>query len=279
VLINVCESIQFCRDSGTRAGIIAVDMAKAFDTLDHRFIDQVYKFFGMGENIIKWLKLLGNKRQACIALNEKFNSRYFDLGSGRPQGDNLSPITFNFCEQILIFKLELDPIVAKIPRHVENIITPSEPFLFESNRETCNNESLADDNTIITLLTDNSLGGIRDILSQFGRISGLECNYDKTVLLPVLPPTPEEEIVISGAGFKMVSSFRLLGMDITRNFSDIGANFIRIKDKILDLIRYWERFKLSLAGILAIAKTFLVSQLNYLGCVFSPPDNVLDEIL
>jgi hypothetical protein len=68
VLINVCETIRYCRYNGTRAGVIAVDMAKAFDTLNHKFIEQVYKFFGLGENIIKWLLLLGNQRQACITL-------------------------------------------------------------------------------------------------------------------------------------------------------------------------------------------------------------------
>jgi hypothetical protein len=91
-------------------------MAKAFDSLDHRFINQVYKFFGLGENMIRWLQLLGNQRRACINLEDNLTSKFFDLGCGRPQGDNLSPITFNFCEQILIFRLELDPLIAKIPR-------------------------------------------------------------------------------------------------------------------------------------------------------------------
>jgi hypothetical protein len=112
VLINVCETIQYCKQSGTRAGVVAIDMAKAFDTLDHKFINQVYKFFGLGNNIIRWLTLFGNNRQACIQISNTLCSRYFGLGRGRPQGDNLSPITFNFCEQILIFRLELDPLVA-----------------------------------------------------------------------------------------------------------------------------------------------------------------------
>jgi hypothetical protein len=90
-------------------------MAKAFDTLNHKFIEQVYRFFGLGENIIKWLLLLGNQRQACITLENGSNSRYIYLECGRPQGDNLSPITFNFCEQILLFRLELDPGVEKVP--------------------------------------------------------------------------------------------------------------------------------------------------------------------
>jgi hypothetical protein len=278
VLINVCETIQFCRSSGTRAGVLAVDMAKAFDSLDHRFITQVYKFFGLGENMIRWLHLLGNQQQACINLEDNLTSKFFDLGCGRPQGDNLSPITFNFCEQILIFRLELEPRIEKIPRIKPPLINSVGHFQHESNRETDSNESLADDNTVITLLTRDSLMAVKTILHDFGNISGLQCNYDKTVLLPIMEPTNDELLLISEAEFRAVDSIKLLGMDITRHFSDVERNFIRIKNKIIDQVRYWERFKLSLAGRLSIAKTYLVSQLNYLGCVFIPPKPVLDEI-
>jgi hypothetical protein len=278
VLINVCESIQFCRDSGTRAGVLAIDMAKAFDTLDHKFIEEVYKFFGFGNNMIRWLRLLGNQRQACISLDNTRCSRFFNLGSGRPQGDNLSPVTFNFCEQILIFRLELDPRIASIPRHQLPIVNAEDPFLFESNRETSKNESLADDNTVITLLQYESLNTIKIALESFSAISGLHCNYDKTVILPIFRQTDEEMEILRDLGFKSVDKIKLLGMDLTNNYADISGNFVQIRDKILRLVRFWERFKLSLPGRIAIAKTFLVSQLNYLGCVFRPEPHVLADI-
>jgi Reverse transcriptase (RNA-dependent DNA polymerase) len=130
--------------------VLAVDMAKAFDTLDHRFIDEVYKFFGLGPVISRWLQLCGNGRQACIILDNETYSRNFDLGSVRAQGDNVSPMTFNFCEQILIFKLELDPLIQRIPRNNIGIVNAIQPFSHESNRETDTNKSLADDNTALS---------------------------------------------------------------------------------------------------------------------------------
>jgi hypothetical protein len=116
VLLNVCDTVSYCKANNIRGSVLAVDMAKAFDTLLHPFIHQVYKFFGFGDNMIKWLSLLGNNREACIILSKEKNSRYFRLDTGRPQGDNISPFTFNFCEQIGIFKLELDPAIVKIAR-------------------------------------------------------------------------------------------------------------------------------------------------------------------
>ena len=59
--------------------------------------------------MIDWLTLLGENRTACIILDDGTYSRNFCLDRGRAQGDNISPNTFNFADQILIFKIELDP--------------------------------------------------------------------------------------------------------------------------------------------------------------------------
>ncbi len=83
-------------------------MAKAFDTLSHGFLREVFNFFTFGPSIIDWLTLLGENRTACILLDNGSYSRNFSLGRGRAQGDNISPNTFNFADQILIFKIKLD---------------------------------------------------------------------------------------------------------------------------------------------------------------------------
>jgi Reverse transcriptase (RNA-dependent DNA polymerase) len=105
VLINVWEQIRYCKNNNIKAAVVAIDMAKAFDTLSHDYLDKVYKFFGFGPSMQRWLSLLGNNREACIALEDGNNSPYFKLETGRPQGDNISPNTFNFGAQILIFKI------------------------------------------------------------------------------------------------------------------------------------------------------------------------------
>ena len=63
-LINVWETINYCKSKNIDAAIMAIDMAKAFDTLSNSFLDRVYEFFGFGQNITKWLKLLGTNRTA-----------------------------------------------------------------------------------------------------------------------------------------------------------------------------------------------------------------------
>jgi hypothetical protein len=279
VLINVWEQISYCNENDIKGAIVAIDMAKAFDTLSHEFLNKVYKFFNFGPNITKWLSLLGKDRLACILLDSGRKTKFFNLGRGRPQGDNISPNTFNFAEQILIFKLELDPLIRRInrppPLHINNTHSF---FSQESNRETDKNESLADDNTTITMVEEASLNRVRQILDLFGNISGLICNFDKSCVMLCGNPTDLDKNIVTGCGFELTENLKLLGINIKANLDNVAEIFEGILRKIVNLAAYWERFKLSIPGRITIAKTFLVSQLNYVGCFLSPPNELLERI-
>jgi hypothetical protein len=69
-LINVIETIAHCNANNISGGVVAVDMAKAFDTLSHGFLREVFKFFNIGPIMIDWLKLLSENRTACILLDD-----------------------------------------------------------------------------------------------------------------------------------------------------------------------------------------------------------------
>jgi hypothetical protein len=278
-LINVIETIAHCNSTDIKGAVVAVDMAKAFDTLSHRFLREVFKFFNFGPALIDWLTLLGENRTACILLDNGSYSRNFNLGRGRAQGDNISPNTFNFADQILILKIELDPNLNGIWKNFQ--IPPSFPsnndpfFMYESQGETTRNESLADDNTTLILLEGNNLNVLRRVLDDFGSISGLNCNYDKTVILPVCNTS---SIPDNLSGFAISNNIKLLGMDINGHLDNVDDIFIDIGEKILNLILFWNRFRLSLAGRIAILKTLLIPQLNYLGCILTPSSLVVSNL-
>jgi hypothetical protein len=99
--------------------------------------------------------------------NDKVSNE-FDLENGSTQGNAPSPLHFNFEEQILSFKLELDPRIESVfsPNVIrgllgtDNIERPlpldfqahqRDPFFYESNRETDKLEGFADDGTEIGL--------------------------------------------------------------------------------------------------------------------------------
>ena len=234
---------------------MAIDMAKAFDTLSNKFLDKVLKFFGFSNNMLAWLKLLGTNRTACIMLENGELMQNFSLGRSRPQGDNISLNTFNFCIQILIFKLELDDSILPILRTPTNLLPPQNIpsfFMYETCHETTKNEGLADDNSSLVLLDINSLQSIKPALQHFGRISGLICNYDKSVIMPFLDIDPALSLEIESLGFQVVDHFKLLGLELNKNLDNVPAIYESITEKIRSLIRFWERFKLTLPGRICI---------------------------
>ena len=167
-------------------------------------------------------------------------SRKFKLGRGRPQGDVTSPNTFNSIVQILIFKLELDPGIKKILRPQAGIVNanPSSFFMYKSNRETDKNKSMADDNTTITVLDMASLRTAWQILMDFGKISGLKCNYDKSVIMPTYEVPLNVKREIETLGFLVESKITLLGVEISNKLDNIRAITENIKDKIVHLISF-----------------------------------------
>jgi hypothetical protein len=279
VLINVWEQITYCQQNNVKGAVVAIDMAKAFDTLSHDFVEKTYEFFNIGSEMRRWLRLLGNNRTASINFGPNSNSPCFNLGRGRPQGDNLSPNTFNFGEQILIFKIELDVNILPIPRGANRMLNNVDNFFrFESNRETDKNESLADDNTTLTICERQSLLNIKETLTSFGNISGLECNFDKSCIMTTFIPSQEEVDMIEEIGFKCVNKINLLGVEICRTLDNIENIFSSLRNKIINISAYWERFRLSLPGRITVAKTFLIAQLNYAACWLKPSDGMIESI-
>jgi len=298
-VINVWESIAHCRANNIKGAILAADMEKAFDSILLGYLNEVYKFFGIGPYMRSLLTLVGADRDACIILDSGKLSRRFKLERGRPQGDIISPLTFNFCIQILIFKLELDPGIKQIPRNpiagagpdpepdpdpvldpdpIPEVTLHNGIFRFESDRQTDKNEALADDNTTITLFQLASLRTIKKILEDFYLISGLKCNTGKTVIMPTFDFTELEGNMVRDLGFQVADNITLLGIKINNKLDSIIEIFTGLKNKIVSLISFWDRFRLSLPGRITILKTCLISQLCYTGCFLPAPDNILNEI-
>jgi hypothetical protein len=67
-------------------------------------------------------------------------------------------------------------------------------------------------------------------------------------------------------GFDIQEEVKLLGLKIKKNCKYYLDSINDIEDRIRNQIRFWCRFDLSLPGRVSVAKTFLYSQINYLGC-------------
>lgn len=68
--------------------------------MSRSFIYKVLQFFGFGEYIIQWIKILNTNFRACI-LQSGFLSVHFDIQRGCRQGDPVTSYLFIICAEIL----------------------------------------------------------------------------------------------------------------------------------------------------------------------------------
>ena len=207
-------------------------------------------------------------------------SRTFSLGTGRPQGDNLSPTQYNIGQQIQLFRLELDPNFKSVFQHflkpnfpfpLSNIESRSNAkFANESASETDKKEGFADDTTAMGDRSKENVIYVKSILNEFASFSGLKCNFSKTSVMPVGNNLEMDQN--ESGGLAVVKDITLLGMSIDQNLAHLHNNFDVTIKKMEKSALFWSRFKLSLPGRIAVAKTFLLSLVNHLGCILMPLD-------
>jgi hypothetical protein len=263
------ETMDYCKKNNIKDKY----QSKAFDSVSHTYMEKVYSFFGFGDRIKSWLKSIGTGRNACIQLEPDALSEPFDLGRGHAQGDSPSPILYNLAAHIQIFRLELDKDIESIGQVEEEPavnLAPIHHYKGEGLGQTNKNESFADDSSNLVAFKLETLSNLKTILEEFRILSGLSCNLEKSFVMRIGDLSGEISPEINDLGFTFRDKITLLGFTL-QNYGDItAANFERVMIKIDTLIRFWERFFLSLPGKIVVYKTFLILQINYLTAVLTP---------
>jgi exonuclease III len=277
VVISLYDKIFNARSKTKTGCIVSLDIKKAFDSISHNYMVESLRFFNFGEKFIGWVKTICTNRKACIILNTGTGNT-FDLERGNAQGDVISPFIFNICYQILLFKIEFN-------LQIEQIIVPDtdqyrqdpegapEPVSHITKKV----YAFADDCNILAALTPETLREIKNVLTDFGVISGLVCNVQKSHVLPVgFNPQVNDEIINSG--FEITDELTVLGFKINNKDCVFDTNAEIIINKLNAQKRIWDRYNLSLPGRINICKTMFVSQINYTGCVIPISDENIIRI-
>ena len=80
-------------DSGLLAGMILIDLQKAFDTIDHKILIEKMKCMGFSNNVTKWFKSYLSKRMFGVHVEKGFSDKAL-ISCGVPQGSILGPRLF-----------------------------------------------------------------------------------------------------------------------------------------------------------------------------------------
>ena len=273
VLINMAGNIAFCKERQVPGAIISIDQTKAFDSIYHGFCEVAYRFFGFGECFIGMMTTLGTGRNARVFLENGELSDEIKLDRGRPQGDSPSPRQYNIGEQVCLLKIELDPGIISVT-DMQPLELPLPEHLAGAEVEvqlgTNKSEAFADDTNVTCKQDRNCVLALKNILINFSRISGLQCNLEKTCIVFIGPRNEAEIAAISQLGFTIVNSLKVLGCLVESDGINEETNFDTVIGKINQSAALWSRFNLSIKGRIAISKTMFVSHITYLGAILTP---------
>ena len=98
----IYDILEACELFGVEGYLVTVDIQKAFDSVNHCFLQSVLKRYGFGENFIHIKSLLKNQ-ESCI-INGCKTTKYFPLQRGARQGNPVSAYLF-----ILVLEVSSHP--------------------------------------------------------------------------------------------------------------------------------------------------------------------------
>ena len=90
-LINLSESIRQSLDESSFGCGIFVDLQKAFDTVDYKFLLHKLEYYGIRGICNDWLKSYLSDRKQFVSING-YNSDLMPVDCGVPQGSVLGPL-------------------------------------------------------------------------------------------------------------------------------------------------------------------------------------------
>jgi hypothetical protein len=145
---------------------------------------------------------------------------------------------------------------------------PSPPISREVSTRPYKVFAYADDANALIKLEYSSLRQLRNVLDDFGKLSGLECNVEKTTLVQVGTQHPISDDILN-LGFAVKDEVTTLGINLKGPVCSFADSVHKIGEKLQRQVNHWSRFNLSLSGRIAVTKSMLYSQINYL-CSFLP---------
>ena len=232
--------------------LVLIDFEKAFDSMSWSFIYKVLEFFGFGEYIIEWIKILNTKFKASI-LQSGFLSEQLDVERGCRQGDPVAPYLFIICAEILA-------IMIKQNKDIKGIVINDKEHKISQ---------YADDTSLTLDGSSESLFSALETIEFFSSFSGLKINTSKTKIVWIGSKKFSDQVFHhTRSRWKLdwgSTTFTLLGINFSVNLCEItDMNYGIQIPKVIALIQQWKRRFLTPIGRVTVIKTLLIPKLNHL---------------
>lgn len=256
---TVADVLFYTEDQNIPGILLSIDFEKAYDSVNHEFLQKMLVHYDFGESFRNWIKTIYYDTESCV-MNNGVSTGYFKIDRGLRQGDPLSCQLFNLVIEVLCIQIQKREDIQGIH------IGPGKQV-----KSSC----FADDLRLF-LKNVNSALNSKNVLHSFRRCSGLKSNDDKTEAMWIGSARHRSDEPLN---VRWTKCMKILGIF----FSYDEKEMIRLnyEDKIPLLKRnigLWKYRDISVMGKITIAKTFGISQFLYTSSVISMPIHIQNQI-
>ena len=167
-ILDVYSLIAAAEENDEADILIFLDIEKAYDTLNWRFLSTVLHKLDFPDSFIRWVEIL-HKNKEIQFFNNGFSSKPVHPNKGLAQGCGLSP---------LLFIIAMSRLSERLTRNesIEGITCG------ENEKKCC---LAADDMVTASRVTEHNLSEIVNTLEEFYVNSGLKVNYNKSIIVRI----------------------------------------------------------------------------------------------
>ena len=257
--INASIHLANLPEENIDALLVSLDAKKAFDSVEHSYIERCLDSFGL-KGFIKIFRVLYDGLRSDILINGKIVSGY-SIKRGVKQGDALSCILFIMCMEPLITNIENNSNIVAI---ASNKLDAELPKAY----------TYADDLNCTIRNTPLGVQAIFDEYSRLTRLAGLELNADKTEIMsftsrdrgrPFRSRTFDVTYLRQTYRLETIIETKINGIFFQQDETAMRRrNVNQVKQKIESQLKRWSSRNLTTLGKILIVKTFGISQIIYL---------------
>ena len=196
-LITATHVIQDSKKNNKSLQLLALDISKAFDTINHNVILQALAIFKIPEIIIQAIANLSLQGKAIVEVNG-IQGNPVEIRTGSGQGDPISSPLFNIGSE------PLNRALVQLFSHIH----------YKINNKTIPPQIFADDNlTAYQLQNIQNFYEVKKIYTEYSTVSGLHINLTKSHALCINTNQQLEE-ELRQTGLEMPSTIPYLGIQL-----------------------------------------------------------------
>lgn len=232
--------------------VLSLDQKKAFDRVEHSYLQAVLRRYGFPELIWRTVANLYSNHRSCLHLLQRF-SQEFPVARGVRQGCPLSPALFVLAIDPLLWNIDTDIRIGglALPQSGSWKVT-----------------AYADD---ITVLLDSSTSVLEvlRVYDAYAGLSGGRLNYEKSKLMPLGSSVPYRSL-----GVQICTRLKILGVLFDNN-GPTPENWTEALDAVCSQCRVADAYELSYREKAYLARSAFCGRMWHLSHVLIAPPRIV----